>query len=712
MTEYSYDNFGNNTYYRRTFRNKSVEKKFQYNNGVLSAKNIVANSGTAMQINNSENYYYKNGSLVAIMLNGNRLVWELQEENNRGQATRVETCGMERAYSYDNYGMPTEIEAGHVQSMSYVFAPSTGNLMSRVDRIHGVGENFAYDNLNRLVKAGNTIVRYSDNGNILERSGVGTFEYGSTDKPYAVTIQRRTSATTCYADERIITYNSFQCPASIRFGATMTYFAYDASGNRICMDTGTDRKYYFDEYEVNESGRQVLYIGGDAYTAPLAFVKRNDASAWKLVNICRDHLGSITDIVDENGERLVTYSYDAWGNMRNPNNWQPYTAANEPALLLGRGYTGHEHIQNLGLINMNARLYDPETGRFLSQDPYVQNTDFTQNFNRYSYCVNNPLSHVDPSGKIAWFLPVIIGAAIGSYVGASVHSGTFAFWNWNSSAWKGAIVGGIIGASIGCYFSSAIHATGMLGTAMIKGETTIVTTKAAGITSSVLFGGTSNIALNGVLTGNWDASWKAGISGMFDAAWGITGGYGLAKSAGKSTKVLAKKVSYQMIGTTLSSIGDNWTNGEGLLSRITMGIGPVNITLGKNQKLLQWQNNLWNIVMNTYGFSNVLLGGKVSFDASNLTFVYTGGLSDMFYDPEEWCAGFSPYVVTGNRELLSIDGMDTYIHETHHLWHSRMLNNSYLLNYALNGINACILNGSFVKERNYYETFADYARWW
>jgi RHS repeat-associated protein len=55
-----------------------------------------------------------------------------------------------------------------------------------------------------------------------------------------------------------------------------------------------------------------------------------------------------------------------------------------------------------GLVNMNARLYDPAVGRFLSPDPYVQTPDFSQNFNRYSYVLNNPLKYTDPSGEKWW----------------------------------------------------------------------------------------------------------------------------------------------------------------------------------------------------------------------------------------------------------------------------------------------------------------------
>ncbi len=63
------------------------------------------------------------------------------------------------------------------------------------------------------------------------------------------------------------------------------------------------------------------------------------------------------------------------------------------------GYTGHEHLPGFGLINCNARLYDPALGRFLMPDPFIQDPASTQNFNRYSYCLNNPLKYTDESGE-------------------------------------------------------------------------------------------------------------------------------------------------------------------------------------------------------------------------------------------------------------------------------------------------------------------------
>ncbi|GHS89451.1 hypothetical protein FACS1894201_10830 [Bacteroidia bacterium] len=102
------------------------------------------------------------------------------------------------------------------------------------------------------------------------------------------------------------------------------------------------------------------------------------------------------------------FGYDAWGRRYKygVGNVQIYfdtnTTLRDGAHLLTlftRGYTGHEHLDMFGLINMNGRLYDPAIGRMLSPDPYVQAPTYTQSFNRYSYCLNNPLKYTDPSGK-------------------------------------------------------------------------------------------------------------------------------------------------------------------------------------------------------------------------------------------------------------------------------------------------------------------------
>ncbi|QIB64759.1 RHS repeat domain-containing protein [Kineobactrum salinum] len=88
------------------------------------------------------------------------------------------------------------------------------------------------------------------------------------------------------------------------------------------------------------------------------------------------------------------YSYDAWGLRRNPETWEQAAITS----LEKRGYTGHEHLDDVGMIHMNGRVYSPSLGRMLSPDPVTQAPENAQNYNRYSYAFNNPLTYTDPSG--------------------------------------------------------------------------------------------------------------------------------------------------------------------------------------------------------------------------------------------------------------------------------------------------------------------------
>ena len=120
---------------------------------------------------------------------------------------------------------------------------------------------------------------------------------------------------------------------------------------------------------------------------------------YNLHYILKDHLGSWTTIADAEGNAEQELSYDAWGNLRDPETWHGFSQA-EPveAPMFDRGYTGHEHITAFGLINMNGRCYDPMMSSFLSVDEYVQDPTSAQSFNRYAYCAYNPLKYTDPTG--------------------------------------------------------------------------------------------------------------------------------------------------------------------------------------------------------------------------------------------------------------------------------------------------------------------------
>ena len=129
--------------------------------------------------------------------------------------------------------------------------------------------------------------------------------------------------------------------------------------------------------------------------------------------------------MDEKGTKVFDASYDVWGKQT--------VALN--TIGLHRGYTGHEMLCEFDIINMNGRLYDPVLGRFFSPDNYVQMPDNSQNFNRYSYCLNNPLKYADPSGDVFVLDDFIAITAMGAMMGAMNAAMS------DKPIWKGALLG-------------------------------------------------------------------------------------------------------------------------------------------------------------------------------------------------------------------------------------------------------------------------------
>ena len=105
-----------------------------------------------------------------------------------------------------------------------------------------------------------------------------------------------------------------------------------------------------------------------------------------------DHLGSVDALTNEKGTVVERRSYDAFGQRRNPTWGQapPGSFASK----ITKGFTGHEHDDELGLVNMRGRSFDPKLGRFLTTDPIVSNLYDGQSLNAYSYTLNNPLGAI------------------------------------------------------------------------------------------------------------------------------------------------------------------------------------------------------------------------------------------------------------------------------------------------------------------------------
>ena len=363
-----------------------------------------------------EQYDYdtNNGYLYRIQFNG-ATVWELTTMDEYLRVRQANIGATSSSWGYDGNNLLSQINATGVQRYDYSFNADDGNLTYRTNFLKNKTDSFKYDNdkldrLTSVIGPQNLSVGYTanKNGNILSKSDAGTYAYDNT--PYAVS--GITNGQNISTTEQDITYYSFEKVKKITEGTKTADFIYNADHQRIRMilkDNGTTTKtrWYFggscERELVGTTVTQYIWIGGDAYTA-VAVAKKVGTGSWTVYNIFRDHLGTITHL--KNGTNPADeYSFDAWGRRRDKDDWT-YTLTSEPFLFADRGFTGHEYLEDFKLYNMNGRLYDPVVGRFLSPDPYVQSSDNSQNFNRYSYCLNNPLKYNDPDGE--FFLGTIL----------------------------------------------------------------------------------------------------------------------------------------------------------------------------------------------------------------------------------------------------------------------------------------------------------------
>ncbi len=378
-----------------------------------------------------KNNYTANGFLGSVSeVLGGTVYWQANTVDAEGMVTS-ETLGngvvTSRAYDPATAlldSIQTTKSGTNIQNLAFVF-DTLGNLKEREDLTRNRKEVFAYDGLNRVLSTtltdtsttstlNTTTYTYDALGNITFKSDVGNYLYGQNGAgPHAVT----TAGANTYTYDangsmisgagRTTAWTSFNKPQNIADSASgnWTSFVYGPSRARIQQNAQTNNivtttDYVGSSYErrsrLNEPDELVHYIrAGGGTVAIYTEIDDGNSLTDKTRYLHKDHLGSVESITDEQGVVTEHLSYDAHGKRRQ-SDW----AAGTPAIPneTPRGFTGHEHLDGVGLIHMNGRVYDPTLGRFLSADPHVQAPDDTQSFNRYTYVKNNPLSYTDPSG--------------------------------------------------------------------------------------------------------------------------------------------------------------------------------------------------------------------------------------------------------------------------------------------------------------------------
>lgn len=361
-------------------------------------------------------YTYNDGGHLGKITGDGTTIWSCGEVNELGQITSYSQGDYTTTVDYDPFGMLEEITTGSVFNMTFDF-DDLGNLTSREDVLTSQKELFEYDDLSRLtgidyylnnahITSEDLNLSYGDDGNISSKTDVGsTINYGEgTAGPHALT-SIETPAASYTAPPQIITYNNFNKVNTIQDtigqDTTLTLaFTYGLNNQRVKTvlsknSTVEQIKYFNGDYEEDSTATGIKKYHYINAPSGLVGIFVQEGSADTLFHVIKDHLGSVSAVINAETDSITYFSYNAWGIPRNPEDWP---GAFEGELFAGRGYTGHEHLSEFNLINMNGRVYDPVLGRFLSPDPFIQFPGVADGHNRYAYVMNNPLLYTDPSG--------------------------------------------------------------------------------------------------------------------------------------------------------------------------------------------------------------------------------------------------------------------------------------------------------------------------
>jgi len=344
--------------------------------------------------------------------------------------------GTEVTYTYyDTNRVQTvtnEVTAGAtlISSYAYEYSPN-GNRTSQIEVQEGVSETttYNYDAVDRLIDftvagTATTVTAYSyENYN---RKTETVSEDGSLVK----------SRTYAYDETNWLTRIDDDTDPANPF--TIDY-AYDNNGNTVLKSdsslTNQDISYSYDsrnqlvqvirgppgseetlgQYDYNSRGLRVRHRFSDRgevdyYYDDKAVIEELNASDGSLMAHYRyadrllsldtgtslqfyhhDGLGSTVNLSTADGAVLVSYKLDPWGHIIS----QSGQSINRQI------FTGKEHDENTGLIYFGARYYDPDTVRFINQDPYLGQASVPASLHRYLYAYSNPTVYVDENGNFS-----------------------------------------------------------------------------------------------------------------------------------------------------------------------------------------------------------------------------------------------------------------------------------------------------------------------
>lgn len=456
---YAYDSAGRLA--TRTIANTVDGGSYVYNYGYNSAGLLdtltypTSTSSYRLKLQ----YSYANGALskIADAQNASTVFWQANSVTARG-AIQKETLGngviTQRSFDAVTGWLaaltsgPSSNTAG-LQNESYLY-DLIGNLTQRQQNLIGATENFYYDSLYRLdystrkvgtgTAATNLDLTYDLMGNITARTDVASnaaWTYSGTHKHQV--LQAGSPAFTYTYDANgnaisrngyAISWSSYNYPTQLATGSETVNLSYGPNRERwrisLTGSSGTETTYVYGnllEKVVSSAGsdyRHYIYAGNN----PVAILSRTSAGANNTRYVLEDHLNSVASIQNSSGTNVVSESYSAYGARRDPTSWSGSASAADlaaSAAITRFGYTWQVALGSMGLNHLNGRVEDAYTGRFLSPDPYINEPGITQNYNRYSYVYNNPLSFSDPNGF--WACDLLMGYTMAGVTGSGIFGG-------------------------------------------------------------------------------------------------------------------------------------------------------------------------------------------------------------------------------------------------------------------------------------------------
>jgi RHS repeat-associated protein len=372
-----------------------------------------------------------------------------QRYNDKGHLARIERAGLVlwSATAQDAANRVTQAHLGNGLDVSRGYNPHTGHLLDgsvsnsqgaqlqegyQYDVLgnvmqrsqywpggDGFTETFEYDDLNRLMSSGIgaevKIFRYDAIGNMVNKPDVSANDYvypasgAGSVRPHAVSSVPGFSSFS-YDDNgnltdgagRHVDWTSFDMPLAITKNSERSQFVYGPEHQRVRQIRSgtlpaTIQYAGAMEVEIASSGTTVKTY----WPAGLGVeIDRPGAGTTELNWTHVDRLGSVVGITDETGAMRTgsRMAFDAWGARRELNTNTPNPAID--GVVDNKGYTGHEMLDQLDLVHMNGRVYDPLIARFISADPIIQAPEHSQSYNRYTYVWNNPTNLTDPTGFV------------------------------------------------------------------------------------------------------------------------------------------------------------------------------------------------------------------------------------------------------------------------------------------------------------------------